>query len=143
AAAPDNPFYNEVEKALEQTLGGQPFFQKNVSTPYHYTLDFEFVLDEKNDPVPVREYTQTSSQDTFKNMHIENKSGFRRYAVCIQDENSYCNNINQMKGRVQLEQRHLEVLGYTVLFVPHFAWYSMARPSLNHKIDYIKKLISL
>ncbi|MPC23683.1 FAST kinase domain-containing protein 1, mitochondrial [Portunus trituberculatus] len=66
---------------------------------------------------------------------------FIRVAVMLRRENHYCINSRQLQGRHQVECRHLELMGYTVVEVPHFIWYSMAHATQEDKMQYLKDLI--
>ncbi|XP_042241937.1 FAST kinase domain-containing protein 1, mitochondrial-like [Homarus americanus] len=141
-AVPNSVFHTEVHQALSQLVGGPDVLRANVKTPYYYLLDFEFLLDEENQPVPVKEYiSPREKSNTSDYCHIENKAGYRRMAVLLHKESSYCINSRQLMGRHQVERRHLEMLGYTVIEVPHFMWYSMAHATFSDKMEYLKNIL--
>ena len=64
-----------------------------------------------------------------------------RVAVIVRRENHYCTNSRQLLGRHQVECRHLELMGYTVVEVPHFIWYSMAHATQEDKMHYLRDQI--
>ncbi|KAK7068534.1 hypothetical protein SK128_028102 [Halocaridina rubra] len=141
-AVPNRAFHLEVHQALAQIVGGAEVLRANVTTPYYYLLDFEFMLDSNNRPVPISEYaTDSKKTANSKSIGVENNPGYKRLAVLLREEKSFCVNIRHIMGRHQLERRHLEIMGYEVLEVPHFMWYSMAHASHEDRISYLKSLI--
>uniref|UniRef100_A0A0P4WJ92 RAP domain-containing protein n=1 Tax=Scylla olivacea TaxID=85551 RepID=A0A0P4WJ92_SCYOL len=140
---PTSVFHSEVHQALAQLVGGPEVVRANVHTPYYYLLDFEFVLDGSSNPVPVKEYAPSTPRNSKsqKKIAVENKHGHRRVAVILRRENHYCTNSRQLLGRHQVECRHLELMGYTVVEVPHFIWYSMAHATQEDKMQYLKDQI--
>ncbi|KAK3871904.1 hypothetical protein Pcinc_022968 [Petrolisthes cinctipes] len=139
-AVPSSVFLTEVHQALVQLVGDPEVLRANVHTPYYYLLDFEFLLDAESRPVPVREYV--SGHNTAPHSHLpETQPGFRRVAVLVRNEEDYCVNGRQLLGRHQMERRHLELLGYEVVEVPHFHWYSMSLSTFTERLNYLKRLI--
>ncbi|KAK4328674.1 hypothetical protein Pmani_000921 [Petrolisthes manimaculis] len=139
-AVPSSVFLTEVHQALVQLVGDPQVLRANVHTPYYYFLDFEFLLDAESRPVPVREYV--SGHNTAPHSHLpETQPGFRRVAVLVRNEEDYCVNGRQLLGRHQMERRHLELLGYEVVEVPHFHWYSMSLSTFTERLNYLKRLI--
>ncbi|XP_027212098.2 FAST kinase domain-containing protein 1, mitochondrial [Penaeus vannamei] len=141
-AVQDSVFHTEVHQVLSELIGNADVLRANAKTPYFYLLDFEFMLDENNRPVPVSVYAPAGNKSgSFIANRIENKKGYRRIAVLLHNENSYCINSRQLIGRYQLQRRHLEVLGYTVVEIPHFMWYSMALGTYEDKVKYLRSII--
>lgn len=139
---PNSVYHTEVHQALTQLVGGPDVLRANVKSPYYYLIDFEFLLDKDSHPVPVNEYVPVRWKTTgTQNTCMENKIGYRRIAVLLRKESNYCINSRQLLGRHQMEHRHLEVLGYTVVEVPHFMWYSMAHAAFEDKKEYLKNII--
>lgn len=142
-AVPMSVFHTEVYQALTQLIGGPDVLRANVHTAYYYLLDFEFVLDGNSKPMAVKDYTDsTPGRLRGKNkVDIQNNPGHKRVAVVLRRENHYCTNHRQLLGRHQVECRHLELLGYTVVEVPHFLWYSMAHATYEDKVQYLREQI--
>lgn len=64
-----------------------------------------------------------------------------RLAVILRRENHYCINSRQLLGRHQVECRHLELMGYIVVEVPHFLWYSMGHATYEDKVQFLRDQI--
>ncbi|XP_068238071.1 FAST kinase domain-containing protein 1, mitochondrial [Palaemon carinicauda] len=141
-AVPNSVFHSEVHQALSQLVGGPEVVRANAKTPYYYLIDFEFLVDAEKRPIPLSSYHSFSkTTGTAKNKHIENNPGYRRIAVLLRNENCYCVNTRLLMGRHQMERRHLEVMGYEVVEIPHFMWYSMAHATIEDRLQYLRTLI--
>ncbi|XP_066964462.1 FAST kinase domain-containing protein 1, mitochondrial [Macrobrachium rosenbergii] len=141
-AVPNSVFHSEVHQALFQLVGGPEVVRANAKTPYFYLLDFEFLLDAEKLPVPVSEYHSVSkTTGSAKTRRIESNPGYRRIAVLLRNEGCYCVNSRQLMGRHQMECRHLEIMGYEVVEIPHFMWYSMAHATVEDRLQYLRTLI--
>uniref|UniRef100_A0A672MVY2 RAP domain-containing protein n=1 Tax=Sinocyclocheilus grahami TaxID=75366 RepID=A0A672MVY2_SINGR len=57
------------------------------------------------------------------------------------DSKSFCKNSWHMKGEAMMKKRHLEILGYHVLQIPHFEWNSMELSSEDAWKEYLRKKI--
>ena len=63
--------------------------------------------------------------------------------MLIMPENKYCYNSQWLLGFQQQKQRHLEIMNYKVVLIPHYEWYSMSMADFRSKADYLaKKLFS-
>lgn len=48
---------------------------------------------------------------------------------------------NEMRGHSKLKQRHLEILGYRVIWIKKSIWNSMFMAEPEAKLSYLKSLI--
>ncbi|XP_076041019.1 FAST kinase domain-containing protein 1, mitochondrial-like [Oratosquilla oratoria] len=139
---PTNAFQMEVGQVLINLTGGPEFMNSNITTPYYYLIDFEFMLDSRDKFILVKDFSNhTQKKGSIKSVRLSSTPGFRRFAVLLRDESSYCINKRQLMGCHQLERRHLEILGYSVIEIPHFKWYSMANANFQDKLSYLRNAI--
>lgn len=59
----------------------------------------------------------------------------------LRTEKCYGNNNEVLSGEIEMERRHLEILGYCVVDVPQHQWNSMAMSSDVEKKKLLKSLI--
>lgn len=109
------PFYKSVMMALIDLLGKRIYFASKVLTPYCYTIDVEIKLDEEGFALPF-----TANEDVHK-----------RIALCIDGPERFCSNSNHLLGKEAIKQRHLRLLGYQVVQVPH------------HEVEMLKSRLEL
>lgn len=64
-----------------------------------------------------------------------------RVAIVLMGENHYCLNSQSLLGYHVQTLRHLEIMNYKVVVVPHFEWYSMALAGDAAKRSYLAKRI--
>ncbi|XP_067843619.1 FAST kinase domain-containing protein 1, mitochondrial isoform X2 [Heptranchias perlo] len=112
--------------------------------------DFECVLDKHQKPLP---YVDQSSLLLSKkgkvpweldNQFIGEKQllpGAKRVAVEFLDSKAFCKNSRHVKGETVMKKRHLEILGYHVVQIPHFEWNSMELSTKDAWIEYLKQKI--
>ncbi|XP_028289493.1 FAST kinase domain-containing protein 1, mitochondrial [Parambassis ranga] len=140
----------QIHKMLGEVLGGMNFVQMAVVTPYFYTIDFEFKLDKRMQPLPYSEPStlQLSGKDKveWKTSSLETPwdelpPGAQRVAVDFLDSKSFCKNSHHIKGETLLRKRHLEILGYRVIQIPHFEWSSMELSTHDAWKEYLKNKI--
>lgn len=148
-----NPYFSsaqhQIHKMLGEVLGGINCVRGAVVTPYHYTIDFECILDKNLQPLPYREPGSLQDTDRRK-VHWDSSSpqrmnelppGAHRIAVDFLDPRSFCKNVHNLKGEALMRRRHLEILGYHVVQIPHFEWNSMELSTQDAWKDYLKKKI--
>lgn len=145
-----SPAQQQIHKMLGDVLGGMNCAKVGVLTPYFYTVDFELVLDRHLHPVPYSEPIQLQISESG-NVHwqsgsadrerTELPSGARRIALEFLDSKSFCKNSWHMKGEAMMKKRHLEILGYHVLQIPHFEWNSMELSTEDAWKEYLRKKI--
>ncbi|XP_063069648.1 FAST kinase domain-containing protein 1, mitochondrial [Engraulis encrasicolus] len=145
------PVQQQIHKMLGEVLGGINCARVSVTTPYYYTVDFECVLDRQGQAVPytapthlhIRENgkvqweTQTPEQERL----AELPPGAQRIAVDFLGPKSFCRNSRLPKGEILMRRRHLEILGYRVIQIPHFEWNSMELSTPDAWKQYLKKRI--
>ncbi|KAI7808304.1 FAST kinase domain-containing protein 1, mitochondrial [Triplophysa rosa] len=140
----------QIHKMLGEVLGSIGCARVGVLTPYFYSVDFEFVLDRHLQPIPYSEPSPLHISENGK-VRWESKSadreraelppGARRVALDFLDSKSFCRTSRQMKGEAMMRKRHLEILGYHVLQIPHFEWNSMELSTPDAWRDYLRKKI--
>ncbi|RXN23233.1 FAST kinase domain-containing mitochondrial [Labeo rohita] len=145
-----SPAQQQIHKMLGDVLGGMNYAKVGVLTPYFYTVDFELVLDRHLHPVPYSEPSQLQINENG-NVHWQSGSadgermelppGARRIALDFLDSKSFCKNSWHMKGEAMMKKRHLEILGYHVLQIPHFEWNSMELSTEDAWKEYLRKKI--
>ncbi|KAF3843278.1 hypothetical protein F7725_002127 [Dissostichus mawsoni] len=143
-----SPIQQQIHNMLGEVLGGINCVRVAVVTPYFYTVDFECVLDKRLQPLPYsgpstlqisdrgKVYWGTSSEDTTRDVL---PPGAQRVAVNFLDSKSFCKNSHHLRGNALMTKRHLEILGYLVVQVPHFEWNSMELSTPNAWKEYLKK----
>ncbi|XP_035265899.1 FAST kinase domain-containing protein 1, mitochondrial isoform X3 [Anguilla anguilla] len=144
-----SPVQQQIHKMLGELLGGMNYVRMAVLTPYFYTVDFECVLDRHQWPVPYVEPNDLHIMEEWK-VQWESDSlvkkcelslGAQCIAVDFLDSKSFCKNSHHVKGEVMMRKRHLEILGYSVIQVPHFEWNSMELSTKDAWKDYLRKKI--
>ncbi|XP_055071201.1 FAST kinase domain-containing protein 1, mitochondrial [Misgurnus anguillicaudatus] len=140
----------QIHKMLGGVLGSISCARVGVLTPYFYTVDFEFILDRNLQPIP---YGESSPLQINENGKVQWESkpadrerselppGARRIALDFLDAKSFCKNSRQMKGDATMRKRHLEILGYHVLQIPHFEWNSMELSTEDAWREYLRRKI--
>ncbi|XP_063174288.1 FAST kinase domain-containing protein 1, mitochondrial [Candoia aspera] len=144
-----NLLQQQIYIILGEILGRSHFARCSVLTSYYYRIDFEFILDKNRKPVPYTEqYLGVANLDNtgcVEAGHSYGKSelppGFQRIAVEFLDSEAFCKNSNHVNGNVAIKKRHLEILGYQVVQIPHYEWNSMELSSTEAKIEYLEKKI--
>lgn len=141
----------QIHKMLSEILGGINCVRIAVVTPYFYTVDFECILDKEMKPLPYTEQSSLQIPDRgllqwgaeSQNSLISDElpAGAQRIAVDFLDSKSFCKNSRHMKGEALMRKRHLEILGYCVVQIPHFEWNSMELSTKDAWKDYLKKKI--
>ncbi|XP_067891497.1 FAST kinase domain-containing protein 1, mitochondrial isoform X2 [Heterodontus francisci] len=140
----------QIQAILGQLLGGSNYAKASVFTPYYYFIDFECVLNKHQKPLP---YVDQSTMLLSKkgkmpwgpgNEFIGEKQllpGAQRVAVDFLDAKAFCKNSHHIKGETVMKKRHLEILGYHVVQIPHFEWNSMELSTKDAWIEYLKQKI--
>ncbi|KAM4559176.1 FAST kinase domain-containing protein 1, mitochondrial [Odontesthes bonariensis] len=145
-----SPVQQQIHKMLGEVLGGINYVQVAVITPYFYTVYFECKLDKHSQPLPYTEPStlQISDRGTVvwdsssrENARAEFPPGAQRVAVDFLDSKLFCKNSHHMKGEALMRKRHLEILGYRVVQVPHYEWNSMELSTHDNWKEYLKKKI--
>ncbi|XP_061464539.1 FAST kinase domain-containing protein 1, mitochondrial isoform X2 [Rhineura floridana] len=139
----------QIHRLLGEILGGRHFAKVSVLTPYSYGIDFECILDKNKKPLPHTD--QIVVMADLKRVHWGQDGQFlgrkglppgaQRIAVEFLDSKAFCKNSNHLKGEIAMKKRHLEILGYQVVQIPHFEWNSMELSSKDAWIEYLKNKI--
>ncbi|XP_040003717.1 FAST kinase domain-containing protein 1, mitochondrial isoform X2 [Xiphias gladius] len=145
-----SPVQQQIHKMLGEVLGGINCVRVAVVTPYFYTVDFECILDKHLQPLPYNNPSTLQMSDSgqvhwgagsLENVKDELPPGAQRIAVDFLDSKCFCKNSHHMKGEALMRKRHLEILGYRVVQIPHFEWNSMELSTQDAWKDYLKKKI--
>ncbi|XP_006867084.1 PREDICTED: FAST kinase domain-containing protein 1 [Chrysochloris asiatica] len=136
-------------KMLAEILGGIDCVKASVLTPYYHLLDFECVLDKRKKPLPYVSHKNLGKEPDVhwkSNIQIAGSRlppGVERIALQFLDSKAFCRNIPHLKGISAMKKRHLEILGYRVIQIPHFEWNSMALSTKDAQMDYLRERIFL
>ncbi|XP_016524113.1 FAST kinase domain-containing protein 1, mitochondrial isoform X2 [Poecilia formosa] len=145
-----SPVQQQIHTMLGGVLGGINFVRAAVVTPYFYTIDFECKLDKHLKPLP---YSGPSTlqisergkvlwdSNSLENARDELPAGAHRVAIDFMDSKFFCKNSHHMKGEALMRKRHLEILGYRVVQIPHFEWNSMELSTPHAWKRYLRKKI--
>ncbi|KAJ8255420.1 hypothetical protein GJAV_G00204680 [Gymnothorax javanicus] len=151
-----SPVQQQIHRMLGELLGGMNYVRAAVVTPYFYTVDFEFVLDRHRCPLPHVGPNHPQIMDVQSHhpqimdvqwepscvaMKSELSPGTECIAVDYFDSKSFCKNSHHVKGEVMMRKRHLEILGYNVIQIPHFEWNSMELSTEDAWKDYLRRKI--
>ncbi|XP_058471394.1 FAST kinase domain-containing protein 1, mitochondrial [Solea solea] len=145
-----SPVQQQIHKMLAEVLGGINCVRVAVVTPYFYTADFECILDKHLRPLPYSNLStlQISEQgkvqwetSSLENVTHELPAGAQRVVVDFLDSRCFCKNSHHMKGATLMRKRHLEILGYRVVQIPHFEWNSMELSTQDAWKNYLQKKI--
>lgn len=142
-----NPLRQHVHRMLAEILGGSHYARVSVLTPYYYEIDFECILDKNKKPLS---YTaQNILLDDLRGIHLrhdikdeERKAlpqGAQRIALEFLDSKAFSKDSHHLKGEPAVKKRHLEILGYRVIQIPHFEWNSMVLSTKPEQLDYLRK----
>ncbi|XP_076721541.1 FAST kinase domain-containing protein 1, mitochondrial isoform X4 [Callospermophilus lateralis] len=138
----------QIYKMLAEVLGGINCVKASVLSPYYHTVDFECILDKRKKPLPYGSHNITLGKPPGmyweSNTQIVGSSlppGAERIAFEFLDSKAFCRNVPHIKGKSAMKKRHLEILGYHVIQIPHFEWNSMALSQKDARLDYLREHI--
>ncbi|XP_045431390.1 FAST kinase domain-containing protein 1, mitochondrial isoform X2 [Pipistrellus kuhlii] len=143
-----NGAQQQIYKMLAEVLGGANCVKASALTPYYHLLDFECILDKRKNPLPYGNHNVTLGK--MPQMHWESNTqivgsslppGAERIALEFLDLRAFCRNIPHLKGKSAMKKRHLEILGYRVIQIPHFEWNSMVLSTKGARMDYLRERI--
>uniref|UniRef100_A0A8D1BGS1 RAP domain-containing protein n=1 Tax=Sus scrofa TaxID=9823 RepID=A0A8D1BGS1_PIG len=143
-----NGAQQQIYKMLAEVLGGINFVKASVLTPYYYTIGFECILDKRKNPLPYGSHNLTLGK--LPKIHSESNTqiagsrlppGAEKIALEFLDSRAFCRNTPHLKGKSAMKKRHLEILGYHVIQIPHFEWNSMALSTKGARMDYLRERI--
>ncbi|XP_043931427.1 FAST kinase domain-containing protein 1, mitochondrial [Protopterus annectens] len=140
----------QVHKMLGEILGGIHYAKVSAITPYYYVIDFECILDKNNKPIPYVDQntvliTELQNVKWGEDSQLIGRKGLppgaQRTAIEFLDSKSFCRNLHHPKGEAVMKKRHLEILGYRVIQIPHFEWNSMELSTKDAWMEYLRKKI--
>ncbi|KAJ7415584.1 FAST kinase domain-containing protein 1, mitochondrial [Willisornis vidua] len=143
-----NPLRQHVHRLLTEILGGSQYSRISVLTPYYYEIDFECVLDENKKPLSYM--AQNIPLDNGEAIHWRHGTkdegrkalppGAQRIALEFLDSRAFSKDYSRhLKGEHALKKRHLEMLGYRVVQIPHFEWNSMVLSTKGEQLEYLRQ----
>ncbi|NWS66615.1 FAKD1 protein, partial [Crotophaga sulcirostris] len=142
-----NPLRQHVHTMLTEILGGSHYARMSVLTPYYYEIDFECVLDENKNPLSY--VAQNMPLDDVKGIHLRHyvkdegrkalPPGAQRIALEFLDSKAFSKDSRHLKGETAVKKRHLEMLGYRVVQIPHFEWNSMVLSTKGEQVEYLRR----
>ncbi|XP_077686208.1 FAST kinase domain-containing protein 1, mitochondrial isoform X3 [Eretmochelys imbricata] len=143
-----NTAQQQIHRMLGEILGGSQYAKVSVLTPYCYGIDFECILDKNKKPLPYMDQSIVLADlvQWGPDIQLLGKKGLppgaqSRIAVEFLDSKAFCKNSYHLKGDTAMKKRHLEILGYQVVQIPHFEWNSMELSSKDAWMEYLKKNI--
>ncbi|NXO55619.1 FAKD1 protein, partial [Aramus guarauna] len=142
-----NPLQQHVHRMLTEILGGSHYARISVLTPYYYEIDFECILDENKKPLSYM--AQNIPLNGMEGIHLRHDMkdegrkalppGAQRIALEFLDSKAFSKNLRHLKGESAVKKRHLEMLGYRVVQIPHFEWNSMVLSTKGEQLEYLRK----
>ncbi|XP_050832753.1 FAST kinase domain-containing protein 1, mitochondrial isoform X3 [Serinus canaria] len=143
-----NPQRQHIHRMLTEILGGSHYSRVSVLTPYCYEIDFECVLDVNKKPLSyMAQNTALSGMGgTHLRHHIKDEGtkalppGAQRIALEFLDSKAFSKDYSRhLKGEPAVKKRHLEMLGYRVVQIPHFEWNSMVLSTKSEQLEYLRQ----
>ncbi|XP_054686477.1 FAST kinase domain-containing protein 1, mitochondrial isoform X2 [Grus americana] len=142
-----NPLRQHVHRMLTEILGGSHYARISVLTPYYYEIDFECILDENKKPLSYM--AENIPSNGMEGIHLRHDMkdegrkalppGAQRIALEFLDSKAFSKNLRHLKGESAVKKRHLEMLGYRVVQIPHFEWNSMVLSTKGEQLEYLRK----
>ncbi|NXY21617.1 FAKD1 protein, partial [Atrichornis clamosus] len=143
-----NPLRQHIHRMLTEILGGSHYSRMSVFTPYYYEIDFECVLDINKKPLSYM--AQNIPLDAVPGIHLRHDikdggrqalpPGAQRIALEFLDSRAFSKDYSRhLKGEPALKKRHLEMLGYQVVQIPHFEWNSMVLSTKGEQLEYLRR----
>ncbi|XP_074949498.1 FAST kinase domain-containing protein 1, mitochondrial isoform X1 [Phalacrocorax aristotelis] len=142
-----NPLRQHVHRMLTEILGGSHYARVSVLTPYYYEIDFECILDKNKKPLSY--IAQNIPWDDVEGIHLrydikdEGRKalppGAQRIALEFLDSKAFSKDSRHLKGEPAVKKRHLEMLGYRVVQIPHFEWNSMVLSTKGERLEYLRR----
>ncbi|CAN8218803.1 unnamed protein product [Coccothraustes coccothraustes] len=143
-----NPQRQHIHRMLTEILGGSHYSRISVLTPYYYEIDFECVLDVNKRPLSYM--AQNIALGGVGGMHLRDHikdegtkalpPGAQRIALEFLDSKAFSKDYSRhLKGEPAVKKRHLEMLGYRVVQIPHFEWNSMVLSTRSEQLEYLRQ----
>ncbi|NXC18815.1 FAKD1 protein, partial [Corythaeola cristata] len=147
-----NPLRRHVHRMLTEILGGSHYARVSVLTPYYYEIGEKLILD----------YLGKTPLVLLLSMMlygVEYRFGWLRFQLCplpssgqcslytvgaqialeFLDSKAFSKDSRHLKGEPVVKKRHLEMLGYRVVQIPHFEWNSMVLSTKGEQLEYLRK----
>ncbi|XP_030064618.1 FAST kinase domain-containing protein 1, mitochondrial isoform X3 [Microcaecilia unicolor] len=139
----------QIHQMLGEILGGISYAKISVLTPYYYALDFECILDKNKKPLLHVDQNillaDLAKVQWGQHSQLVERAGLppcaQRVAVEFLDSKAFCKNSCHLKGEYAMKKRHLEILGYHVVQIPHFEWNSMELSTKDAWMEYLRRKI--
>ncbi|XP_009948836.1 PREDICTED: FAST kinase domain-containing protein 1 [Leptosomus discolor] len=141
-----NPLRQHVHRMLTEILGGSRYIRLCVLTPYYYEIEFECVLGENKKPLSYK--AEDIPVDGVEGIHLRQDikdegrkalpPGAQRIALEFLDSKAFSKDSRHLKGEPAVKKRHLEMLGYRVVQIPHFEWNSMVLSTEGEQLEYLR-----
>ncbi|NXM75738.1 FAKD1 protein, partial [Serilophus lunatus] len=144
----NNPLQQHVHRMLTEILGGSQYSRISVLTPYCYEIDFECVLDENKKPLAYMAQSIPMDDMGGIDLRLDIKDegrkalppGAQRIALELLDSRAFSKDYSRhLKGEPAVKKRHLEMLGYRVVQIPHFEWNSMVLSTRGEQLEYLRQ----
>ncbi|XP_041259591.1 FAST kinase domain-containing protein 1, mitochondrial isoform X2 [Onychostruthus taczanowskii] len=143
-----NPQRQHIHRMLTEILGGSHYSRISVLTPYYYEIDFECVLDVNKKPLSYM--AQNIALGGAGGIHLRHDikdegrkalpPGAQRIALEFLDSKAFSKDYSRhLKGEAAMKRRHLEMLGYRVVQIPHFEWNSMVLSTKSEQLEYLRQ----
>ncbi|XP_078605847.1 FAST kinase domain-containing protein 1, mitochondrial-like [Branchiostoma floridae x Branchiostoma japonicum] len=134
----------QVQEVLTDVLGGPQFVRSKVISPYFQTIDYECYLTEEGSALPCVEYGDfwNRAEGCWQKATKPLPATAHRVAIDYQDARDFSRNSQHLLGHVAMRKRHLEILGYTVIQIPHFEWNSMKLATEESWKEYLQQKLS-
>ncbi|NXO83884.1 FAKD1 protein, partial [Sitta europaea] len=143
-----NPHRQLIHRMLTEILGGSHYSRISVLTPYYYEIDFECVLDVNKKPISY--VAHNIPLDGVGGIHLRHDikddwrralpPGAQRIALEFLDSKAFSKDYSRhLKGEPVVKKRHLEMLGYRVVQIPHFEWNSMVLSTRGEQLEYLRQ----
>ncbi|NXC00819.1 FAKD1 protein, partial [Orthonyx spaldingii] len=139
-----NPQRQHIHRMLTEILGGSHYSRMSVLTPYYYEIDFECVLDVNKKPLSYTALDGVGGIHLRRDIKDERKKalppGAQRIALEFLDSKAFSKDYSRhLKGEPAVKKRHLEMLGYQVVQIPHFEWNSMVLSTKGEQLEYLRQ----
>ncbi|NXQ37310.1 FAKD1 protein, partial [Alaudala cheleensis] len=143
-----SPQRQHIHRVLTEVLGGSHYSRVSVLTPYYYEIDFECVLDVNKKPLSY--IAENIPWDGVGGIHLRHDvkvegrkalpPGAQRIALEFLDSQAFSKDCSRhLKGEPAVKKRHLEMLGYRVVQIPHFEWNSMVMSTKGEQLEYLRQ----
>ncbi|XP_058696569.1 FAST kinase domain-containing protein 1, mitochondrial isoform X1 [Poecile atricapillus] len=143
-----NPQQQHIHRMLTVILGGSHYSRMSVVTPYYYKIDFECVLDVNKKPLSYM--AQNVALNGVEGIHLRHDMkderrkalppGAQRVALEFLNSKAFSKDYSRhLKGEPAVKKRHLEILGYRVVQIPHFEWNSMVLSTKGEQLEYLRQ----